>query len=307
MAKTLLLLLNLIAAIIAVFGKPREPSLSLVGTNGTTYHLPGAMNYTGQITRSNTTEVKQPDTNAKLYIKDKHGKMHLVYSGNNQTLADHNHVATMVTNYAQANNITGNSTNLNKRLAGPPPVYCWNTWSQGFDQNSWGYYNGNWGQMGGCYYCESCYITVDVSYGVSFTYTAEADLNLGNVISGSFGYSWGHSWGTDSAFTCYWVSGSQLANGATNYGCNSIWFQPLYSWHWGYTWWQSGVACSDGRPWVQTGYNWADMMVSQPVLDQYGNAAGNFGCGSGCFNAANYCNPFGWDCCHQDSGATMGW
>src|ERR1700730_8690952 len=99
MLKILLLLFTLI---IVAYGKPREPSWSIVGTNGTTYHVPGAMNYTGPITKSNASEVKHPDTNVKLHIKDKNGKMHLVYSGSNQTLADHNHIATMVTNHAKA-------------------------------------------------------------------------------------------------------------------------------------------------------------------------------------------------------------
>jgi hypothetical protein len=285
---------------------PRNPTTELLNINGTTWWDGKAINYTGEFQYYGPSKrtINHPEDLAQVHIVDASGKKHYITS---VPKADMNNTAkyyNLIVDYANKHNITG-TKKLGKRESKPMP-FCWDTYYQGYSQNSWGYYYGNWGQVGNCFYCYQCSVSTTQTDGVSFTYTAEVDVKFSDVIQANFGFWYGQQWSTSHTFTCSWGPGTPLMNGATNYGCNSMWFQPEYSWHWGYAWYNGGWMCNDGTSAITYG-DGTDMLVSQPVLDNNGNAAGNWGCGSGCFNAANGCNPFGWDCCHANSGGYMGW
>lgn len=146
------------------------------------------------------------------------------------------------------------------------------TW---FTTDNWGYWYNQWKQIGQCFYCDDCSFAAQYSASVTQTWTVGLGVNLDSAIQATFGYSWGYSQGFGNEFTCNWSPGS-------TYGCHSVWFQPLMTYHNGWPNYQIHAYNSGACGFTTTGHVWTYANVNQfPNHDGNVNS-GNWGCDSGC-------------------------
>jgi hypothetical protein len=165
-------------------------------------------------------------------------------------------------------------SSLTKRESAPP--VCWSETQRWYDQNDSGYWYQAWNQVGNCFYCDQCTEAIAWSFGVSETWTWGLDIAFEEVITASFGFSWGETYTLTDTRTCDW-------NWVEN-GCHSIWYQPLMSYHNGYANYQTHSHCSAGQGSLPSDsyydHNWAFANVNQAANG--GVNQGNLGCNSGC-------------------------
>ncbi|RFU34102.1 hypothetical protein B7463_g2256, partial [Scytalidium lignicola] len=183
-----------------------------------------------------------------------------------------------------ANNVTSNlpssidpvSRHLNsKREAGPP--VCTTERQNWYDQHEWGYWYQAWAQVGNCFYCDTCSEAIATSFAVSETWTFSLGVDFDKVMQLSFGYSWGQTYTLGDTRTCNWVKGN-------TYGCHTIWYQPLMSWHHGYANYQTHGHCF-GNGQVGPSDSYYDHNYKYAEANNAANGGtnqGNLGCGSGC-------------------------
>jgi hypothetical protein len=146
------------------------------------------------------------------------------------------------------------------------------TW---FTTDNWGYWYNTWEQIGQCFYCDSCSYAAQYSASVSQTWTVGLGANMDDAIQATFGYSWGYSQGFSNTFTCNWNPGD-------TYGCHSVWFQPLMTYHNGWPNWQVHAYNPSVCGFTTTGHQSTYANVNQ-FPDHNGDInSGNWGCGSGC-------------------------
>lgn len=175
-------------------------------------------------------------------------------------------------------NVNGSTvlTNSLAKREGPPPI-CTHEIQRWFDQASWGYWYQKWHQVGNCFYCDTCSEAIATSFAVSQTWTYGIGVNFDEVISVSFGFSWGQTFTLTDTRTCQWTKGSQ-------HGCHSIWYQPLMSYHKGNANYQTHTHCPArlGSPAsdTYTDHYWTPVDVNQ--AGNNGINQGNLGCDSGC-------------------------
>ncbi|KAJ8098963.1 hypothetical protein POJ06DRAFT_302815 [Lipomyces tetrasporus] len=150
--------------------------------------------------------------------------------------------------------IEGPPADLEKRESAPP--ICTEPQTQTwFDQDDWGY-------------CEA----IQSSFAVTESWTVGLSASFDAVLQASFGFSWGQTYTLSDTRTCNWNKGD-------TWGCHSIWYQPLMSYHNGWANYQTHTWCSD------TGDQYYDHQYTYVNVNQAANGGinqGNLGCGSGC-------------------------
>ncbi|KAJ2983357.1 hypothetical protein NQ176_g752 [Zarea fungicola] len=176
-------------------------------------------------------------------------------------------------------NIGNGSAEFVQSLAkreGPPPI-CTHEIQKWYDTANWGYWYQNWHQVGNCFYCDQCTESINVSFGVSQTWTWGLDAKFADVINVSFGFQWGQTFTLSDTRTCQWSKGDEK-------GCHSIWYQPLMTYHNGNANYQTHTHCPArlGSPAsdTYTDHYWTGANVNQGGKN--GVNQGNLGCNSGC-------------------------
>jgi hypothetical protein len=165
--------------------------------------------------------------------------------------------------------------NLTLRESAPP--VCWTERQKWYDQSQWGYWYQAWHQIGSCFYCDSCSEAIAASFAVTQTWTVGIGADFDNVMHVSFDYSWGQTATLSDTRTCNWSLGD-------TYGCHSIWYQPLMSWHHGWPNYQTHTHCGAGQGQGPTD-SYYDHHYTYAEANQAANGGvnqGNLGCGSGC-------------------------
>ncbi|KAF4457619.1 hypothetical protein F53441_492 [Fusarium austroafricanum] len=166
-------------------------------------------------------------------------------------------------------------SNLTKRESAPP--ICTTETQKWYDQHDWGYWYQAWHQVGSCFYCDQCTEAIAVSFAVTQTWTVGLSAKFGEVITATFGFSWGETGSLTDTRTCQW--------NFVESGCHSIWYQPLMSYHNGNANYQTHTHCfaGQGNPAHDSYYdhNWAFANVNQ-IGNNNGVNQGNLGCNSGC-------------------------
>ncbi|KAK9350249.1 hypothetical protein V1523DRAFT_399416 [Lipomyces doorenjongii] len=167
--------------------------------------------------------------------------------------------------------IEGPPADLEKRESAPP--ICTGPQTQTwFDQDDWGYWYQSWQQVGNCFYCDTCSEAIQSSFAVTESWTVGLSASFDAVIQASFSFSWGQTYSLSDTRTCNWNKGD-------TWGCHTIWYQPLMSYHNGWANYQTHTWCSD------TGDQYYDHQYSYVNINQAANGGinqGNLGCGSGC-------------------------
>lgn len=162
-----------------------------------------------------------------------------------------------------------------ERAVGPPVSnYCTSETQKWYDQHDWGYWFQSWQQVGACFYCDQCTRAIAYSFGVSQTWTYGLSAKFADVITLSFGFSWGQTLTLTDTQTCQW--------NFVESGCHSIWYQPLMSYHNGYANYQTHIHCTGGP---NPGDQYVDHEYAFANVNQAGNgglSGGNLGCNSGC-------------------------
>ncbi|KAJ2976681.1 hypothetical protein NQ176_g4806 [Zarea fungicola] len=163
---------------------------------------------------------------------------------------------------------------LNKREG--PPQLCYHETQKWYDTYNWGYWYRDWRQVGNCFYCNPCTESIAFSFAVAQTWTYQLGIKFDDVVTATFGFSWGQTFTLQDTRTCQWVN--------NEHGCHSIWYQPLMSYHNGYANYQTHSHCyprggmPGGDSYYDHNYAWAN-------VNQAGNNGvnqGNLGCNSGC-------------------------
>lgn len=163
---------------------------------------------------------------------------------------------------------------LTKRESAPP--ICRTETQRWYDQSQWGYWYQSWYQVGNCFYCNQCTESISTSFSVAQTWTYGLSATFNEVITVSFGFSWGQTFTLSDTRTCQWNN--------VESDCHSIWYQPLMSFHNGWANYQTHTHCGPG--WGQGpqdsyyDHNWAGVNVNQG--GDNGVNQGNLGCNSGC-------------------------
>lgn len=106
---------------------------------------------------------------------------------------------------------------LAERWVMPPPQYCTSEIQKWYDTHEWGYWYQSWHQIGNCFYCDQCSEAISTSFGVAQTWTYGLSANFGDIISASFGFSWGQTFSLTDTRTCQW--------NFVESDCHSIWYQ----------------------------------------------------------------------------------
>lgn len=101
-----------------------------------------------------------------------------------------------------------------KRESAPP--ICWTQTQKWYDTHDWGYWYQSWHQVGNCFYCDQCIEAINTSFGVSQTWTWGISAKFGDVITSTFGFSWGQTFSLSDTRTCQW--------NFVESGCHSIWY-----------------------------------------------------------------------------------
>lgn len=80
---------------------------------------------------------------------------------------------------------------VEKRESAPP--LCYHEIQKWYDQHEWGYWYQSWHQIGNCFYCNKCAEAIASSFAVAQTWTYGLGVNFDDIVSASFGFSWGQT------------------------------------------------------------------------------------------------------------------
>ncbi|RDW57506.1 hypothetical protein BP6252_13766 [Coleophoma cylindrospora] len=225
-------------------------------------HQPSHEIITEIIHPNGTMEIKR-----NLYTRD---QLQAIRARNNVTSIEYQPGEAVQTRNAETIN------SPTKRESAPPA--CWSETQKWYDTHDWGYWYQPWKQVGNCFYCDQCTEAIATSFAVTQTWTVGLDAKFGDVITVSFGFSWGQTFSLSDTRTCQW--------NWVEYGCHSLWYQPLMTYHNGYANYQTHTHCGagQGEPASDSysNHNWAFANVNQAVTDNNGVNRGNLGCNSGC-------------------------
>lgn len=158
-----------------------------------------------------------------------------------------------------------------------PPQQCYTETQKWYDQHGWGYWYQDWHQVGNCFYCDQCTEAIQFSFAVAQTWTFSLGYKFDDIITATFGFTWGKTFTLQDTRTCQWNPGSE-------HGCHTIWYQPLMSYHNGYANYQTHQHCypSAGLPGKDSYYDHNYVFANVNQAGNNGVNQGNLGCNSGC-------------------------
>ncbi|KAJ2976377.1 hypothetical protein NQ176_g4987 [Zarea fungicola] len=156
-----------------------------------------------------------------------------------------------------------------------PPI-CYTENQKWYDTYNWGYWYNSWHQVGNCFYCDQCTEAIAVSFAVTQTWTYGLSYKFDDVITATFGFSWGQTFTLSDTRTCQWNN--------VEHGCHSIWYQPLLTYHNGEANYQTHHHCfaRSGSPATDSYYDHGYTGVNVNQGGNNGVNQGNLGCNSGC-------------------------
>lgn len=140
--------------------------------------------------------VKQPIGDVITEISHPNGtietKVNLYTRSDLQAIREKNGVTS--TKYLPGQNTTDAGSaefirSLTRRESAPP--ICRTETQRWYDTYSCGYWYQAWHQVGNCFYCNQCTEAISVSFGVTQTWTYGLSFKFDDVITATFGFSWG--------------------------------------------------------------------------------------------------------------------